>query len=172
MKILSPYLWTLHLFRQKLRANLKVCHGHYINGPDSRSQDFNRLSKLKCPVSCAPAGHLGKIGLRAGTTALRSAVDAVASGSAKGIMVTTTDCRLDYPRSYLEQLFGDGAAVVTIGNSGVIATIEAQHCHFDLGDNLDLGGRNKSKVHIGGVVLAPTVAANGRQVLVDGELIG
>ncbi len=65
--------------------------------------------------------------LRAGTTALRSAVDAVASGSAEGIMVTAADCRLGHPRSDFEQLFGDGAAAVIIGNSGVIATIEARY---------------------------------------------
>ena len=65
--------------------------------------------------------------LRAGTTALTSAVDAVASGSAKGIMVTAADCRLGYPRSDSEQLFGDGAAAFTIGDSQVVATIEARY---------------------------------------------
>jgi len=65
--------------------------------------------------------------LRAGTTALTLAVDAVASGSAKGIVVTAADCRLGYPRSDFEQLFGDGAAAFTIGNSQVMATIEARY---------------------------------------------
>ncbi len=65
--------------------------------------------------------------LRAGTTALGSAVDAVASGSARGIMVTAADCRLGYPRSDFEQLFGDGAAAFTIGDSQVMATMEARY---------------------------------------------
>ncbi len=65
--------------------------------------------------------------LRAGTTALRSAVDAVASGSARGVMVTGADCRLGYPRSDFEQLFGDGAAAFIVGNSDVIATIETRY---------------------------------------------
>ncbi len=65
--------------------------------------------------------------LRAGTTALMSAVDAVANGSAKGIVVTAADCRLGYPRSDFEQLFGDGAAAFIVGNSQVIATIEARY---------------------------------------------
>lgn len=63
--------------------------------------------------------------LRAGTAALRSAVDAVKAGSANNILVTAADCRLAYPRSDQEQWFGDGAAAFSIGTTNVIATIEA-----------------------------------------------
>ena len=62
--------------------------------------------------------------LRAGTSALRGAVDTVKAGSAKNILVTATDCRLAYPRSDQEQWFGDGAAALTIGSDRVIATLE------------------------------------------------
>jgi len=65
--------------------------------------------------------------LRAGTTTLRSAADAVASGSARMIVETAADCRLGYPRSDFEQLFGDGAAAFIIGDSEVIAAIEARY---------------------------------------------
>lgn len=63
--------------------------------------------------------------LRSGTSALRLAVDAVNSGSVKNIMVVAADCRLGYPQSIQEQNFGDGAAAVLVGNSGVIANVEA-----------------------------------------------
>jgi 3-hydroxy-3-methylglutaryl CoA synthase len=62
--------------------------------------------------------------LRAGTNALRSAFDAVKSGSAKEVMVTAADCRLGYPKTTDEQNFGDAAAALLIGDSDVIAEIE------------------------------------------------
>jgi len=62
--------------------------------------------------------------LRAGTAALRGAVDTVKAGSAKNVLVTAADCRLAYPRSDQEQWFGDGAAALTIGRDNVIATLE------------------------------------------------
>jgi len=62
--------------------------------------------------------------LRAGTTAIRSAVDAVKAGTAKSIMVTTADCRLGYPYSQMEHDLGDGAAAFLIADSDLIATID------------------------------------------------
>src|SRR5512147_2889354 len=41
--------------------------------------------------------------LRAGSTALRSAVDAVKAGSARNVLVVAADCRLAAPRSPLER---------------------------------------------------------------------
>ena len=63
-------------------------------------------------------------GLRAGAAALRSALDAVASGSAQNILVAAADCRMAYPQSESEQAFGDGAAALAVGSSRVIATLE------------------------------------------------
>jgi 3-hydroxy-3-methylglutaryl CoA synthase len=65
--------------------------------------------------------------LRAGTTALRSALDAVKAGSAKNVLVVASDCRLAAPRSPLERNLGDGAAAFLIGDEQVGATVEAQH---------------------------------------------
>jgi len=62
--------------------------------------------------------------LRAGTSALRAAVDAVKAGSAKKVMVAAADCRLGTPGSAFEQNFGDGAGALLIGDSDVVATIE------------------------------------------------
>lgn len=63
--------------------------------------------------------------LRAGTGAFRAALDAVNAGSAGTIFVTASDCRLAYPRSDQEQLFGDGAAAFVIGKDNVIAEVES-----------------------------------------------
>ncbi len=66
--------------------------------------------------------------LRAGTTALRAALDATNSGSAQNIIVAAADCRLAYPRSDYEQNFGDGAAALLVGkNWKPIANVEAYH---------------------------------------------
>jgi len=65
--------------------------------------------------------------LRAGTSALMSAVDAVKAGSAKKVMVTAADSRLGIPGSPYEQNFGDGAGALLIGDSDVAATIEASY---------------------------------------------
>jgi 3-hydroxy-3-methylglutaryl CoA synthase len=62
--------------------------------------------------------------LRAGTSALRAGLYAVKSGEVKDVLVTVADCRLGTPRSVDEQIFGDGAAALLLGDSDVIATIE------------------------------------------------
>src|SRR5438105_12759818 len=50
--------------------------------------------------------------LRAGTTALRAAVDAVKAGSARRVLVVAADTRMAAPRSAMEANPGDGAAAV------------------------------------------------------------
>lgn len=63
--------------------------------------------------------------LRSGTTALKSALDAVNAGSAGRILVAAADCRLGLPKGRFEQLFGDAAAALAIGTERVIAEIES-----------------------------------------------
>jgi len=63
--------------------------------------------------------------LKSGTTAIKSALDAVNAGSAERVLVAAADCRLGLPKGRFEQLFGDAAAAFTIGNEGVIAQIES-----------------------------------------------
>lgn len=65
--------------------------------------------------------------LRAGTNAIRAAVDSVKAGSARRILVVISDCRLAAPRSALEKAFGDGAAAFLIGAEDVAASIDASH---------------------------------------------
>ena len=52
--------------------------------------------------------------LRAGTTALRAALDAVRAGSARAALVVVADTRPAEPGTAFEQLFGDGAAAVVV----------------------------------------------------------
>src|SRR4030043_179786 len=66
--------------------------------------------------------------LRAGTNALRAALDAVNSGSAQNIIVVAADCRLAYPRSDYAQNFGDAAAALLISKKGKpAANVKASH---------------------------------------------
>lgn len=52
--------------------------------------------------------------LRAGTSALRAALDAVAAGSARDVLVVASDCRMAAPGSPLEANLGDGAAAFLV----------------------------------------------------------
>ncbi|MBI2908400.1 MAG: OB-fold domain-containing protein [Chloroflexi bacterium] len=65
--------------------------------------------------------------LRAGTTALKLALNAVASGSAKQVLVAAADTRLGIPRSEYEQSLGDGGAALLVGDSNVIADVIASY---------------------------------------------
>ena len=59
--------------------------------------------------------------LKAGTTAMLSAVDAVKAGSAKNVLVCAADCRTGKAGSSQEEIFGDGAAAILIGQDDGIA---------------------------------------------------
>lgn len=62
--------------------------------------------------------------LRAGTNALKAALETVRGGTLRNVLVTAADCRLGYPNSASEQNFGDAAAAFLISDSDVIATVE------------------------------------------------
>ena len=59
--------------------------------------------------------------LRAGTTALMSALDSVAAGSAKNVLVIASDNRQGAPKGEAERNSGDGAAAFMVSQDGVIA---------------------------------------------------
>lgn len=66
--------------------------------------------------------------LRSATAGLRGALDTVKAGSAKTIMVTAADVRGAYPKSDQEQMFGDGAAAVMVGDTDLAASYEGSYC--------------------------------------------
>ncbi|MBI4286844.1 MAG: 3-hydroxy-3-methylglutaryl CoA synthase, partial [Chloroflexi bacterium] len=65
--------------------------------------------------------------LRSGTAALRAAVDAVKSGSARQVLVVAADTRIGMPGSDFEQNLADGAVAVVVGSDGVAASLDAVH---------------------------------------------
>ena len=69
--------------------------------------------------------------LRAGTTALRSAVDAVKAGSARRVLVVAGETRMAAPRSALEANLGDGAAAFLVGGEDVALAVAASHAVSD-----------------------------------------
>ena len=68
--------------------------------------------------------------LRAGTIAMKSALDSVKAGSAKQILVVVADCRLGAPGSDFETNCGDGAAAFIIGDQKIVAGIEGYYSRF------------------------------------------
>jgi len=74
--------------------------------------------------------------LRSATIAIRAAMDAIAAGSAKKVLVVAADCRMGQPSTEYEQAFGDGAAAILLGKTDLIASIDASHTHYD--DIMDL----------------------------------
>ncbi len=74
--------------------------------------------------------------LRSGTIAMRAALDAIAAGSAKKVLVIAAECRLGHPSTEYEAAFGDGAAAFLLSDTDVIASIDGSHTHYD--DIMDL----------------------------------
>ena len=99
---------TTPAYREKLSAALIATAADL--GPEVRTADFGDS-------------------LRAGTAALLAALDAVNAGSARNVLVVAADTRQGYPRSSDESNFGDAAAAVVVGKTGVAAEITAQVTH-------------------------------------------
>ena len=69
--------------------------------------------------------------LRAGTNAMKSALDSVAAGSAREVLVVVADSRQGPPRGETERAGGDGAAAFVIAADGVIAESRGSHSITD-----------------------------------------
>ena len=69
--------------------------------------------------------------LRAGTTAIAAALDAIKAGSVRRTLVATGETIMGEPGSIYEQAFGDGGAALLLGDKGVIASIEGSYCISD-----------------------------------------
>ncbi len=68
--------------------------------------------------------------LRAGSNALKAAIDAVNSGAVQSILVCAADTRLGYPQGPYEMSLGDGAVALLIGNKGVMAEIDQFYSRY------------------------------------------
>jgi 3-hydroxy-3-methylglutaryl CoA synthase len=71
--------------------------------------------------------------LRAGTSALLAAIDAVKAGSLKNVLVAITDMRMGGASGEDEQMLGDGAAAFLVSSDGVVVEIEG---HYNLSDDM------------------------------------
>ena len=69
--------------------------------------------------------------LRAGTTAVRMAIDAIEAGRARQVLVTAADCRMAAPGDSMEQSLGDGGAALLLSSDGVVAEVEAAYSVTD-----------------------------------------
>lgn len=69
--------------------------------------------------------------LRAGTSALLSAMDAVKAGSLKNVLVAIADMRMAGAGGEDEQILGDGAAAFLVGDDDTIAEIEGSYTFSD-----------------------------------------
>lgn len=86
--------------------------------------------------------------LRSGTTALKSAMDAVKSESCKEVLVVSSDCRMGMPKGSFEQLFGDGSAAVSVGSERIIAEIES--CYSIYSDFTDVWRTDSDRFAVSG----------------------
>jgi len=69
--------------------------------------------------------------LRAGTDALRMAMDAVKAGTLNNVLVVAADNRVGAVGSEFERNTGDGAAALLVSNTNVIAELEGAHSIAD-----------------------------------------
>ncbi len=75
-------------------------------------------------------------GLKAGTTALLSALESAESGRAQNLIVAAADSRLGKPASGEEMIFGDAAAAFLVGRDQVIAEFKGSYSlTCDFGDH-------------------------------------
>ncbi len=65
--------------------------------------------------------------LRAGTSALKQALDSVAAGSARQVLVIASDNRQGAPKGDAERNSGDGAAAFIVSAEGTIAELEGTY---------------------------------------------
>jgi 3-hydroxy-3-methylglutaryl CoA synthase/uncharacterized OB-fold protein len=69
--------------------------------------------------------------LRAGTSAVLAALDAIAAGTARRVLVAAGESRLGEPDSPSEQSFGDAGAAILVGAEAGIAEVLATHSLSD-----------------------------------------
>ena len=112
-----------------------------IDGVHLASTTLPYADRLNADI-LATALHLREAGLgaadftgclKAGTTALMSALDALAAGRKKSILVAAGDQRRTKMATAQEMLYGDGAAALLLGSDRVIAEFENSYsvsCDF------------------------------------------
>jgi hydroxymethylglutaryl-CoA synthase len=104
-------------------ARVGACFFASTSGPyveKSQATLVAAVADLPAAVLTADVGG----SLRAGTTALRLALDAVAAGSTPQALVTSGEMRPAAPGGELEPVLGDAGAAALVGDDALIATFE------------------------------------------------
>jgi 3-hydroxy-3-methylglutaryl CoA synthase len=81
----------------------------------------------------------------AGAKALRAAIDAVAAGSARRVIVVASECQVPPPNSASEPIWGDGAAALLIGADNITAGVEKRHSVSS--DIIDIWRKSRGDVY-------------------------
>ncbi len=115
-----------------LRHNPKPVDGLFFASTTSPYKEKQAASIISASLGLSRETRTADFtdSLRSATIALSSAIDAVKSGSARSIVVVASDCRMGEGRSQFEQLFGDGAVALMVGDSDVIASVEGSYSLF------------------------------------------
>ncbi len=104
--------------------------------------------------------------LRAGTAALRAALNSVKSGATSQHLVAAADQRPAYPKSDQEQIFGDGAAALMIGKENLVASFEGD---FSICNEMMDVWRNPEDRHVkmweGRFIIGEGFTANIKEVV-------
>ncbi len=85
-------------------------------------------SALDMDRACLTADYANSV--KSATIAMRAALDAVKAASVQRAVVAAADCRMGAPGGRFEQIFGDGAAALLIGEKDVIAEVEGTYSVF------------------------------------------
>jgi hydroxymethylglutaryl-CoA synthase len=122
---------TVTMGVEACRDCLKGFDGNGVDGLSFASTTFPYAEKqtaalLAATLDLKPTARTMDVSgtLRAGTNAVRTAMDAVNGGNSGDALVCASDLRLGLPNGGKEMELGDGAAAFLIGNSDVIATID------------------------------------------------
>jgi 3-hydroxy-3-methylglutaryl CoA synthase len=74
--------------------------------------------------------------LKSATTALISAYEAIKAGSAKNVLVCSADTRTGKLGGYQEEMYGDGAGALLLGDENIVATLDGYYSiSYDLVDH-------------------------------------
>lgn len=107
-------------------AKLDALYFATTTAPYKERQNANIVAGALCAPEEIRAADFGG-SLKAGTTALLSALELVAAGSGKKAVVCAADNRQGKTASMQEMVFGDGGAAVLVGDEDVIAEYKGSY---------------------------------------------
>jgi hydroxymethylglutaryl-CoA synthase len=117
----------------RMKDNTEKLDGLYFASTTSPYKEKQAAAIIGSAIDLEKTCYTGDFtnSLRAGSLAMKSAIDAVNCGSAANVMVLASDCRIGAAQSTFEQTLGDGAASVVIGSQNVIAEIAGSFSIFN-----------------------------------------